>query len=506
MKRRDFLRATAVGGAAAVGAATFWSRRATAEAFGAVPDKHAGVMLPPQARTQSILECFLYGGLTTWETFYCIPEFGEATKTWAYTHYQQMLDASVACGYDLDEVFTPFANDSSGRTIYFGPYLKPLLSRPDILDRMRIVVNRHALEPHEAAIPLAATGKNLGSPSLASLGAHVARYFVDRDDGSHPSPFAYTFATGSNFIPTDNVLSLIANGLHPGSAKPLLVKVDNAARLNSLLARTAIGSMDERAQYDALLGLYFEQYRQRLRFGGAGEQLRASRFQELTQGMRSVAAAETIQSVFEPSLFETTPGEACGVQNTINVPAMSLRLATHLLTHPLYPARHCCVVDTGLRAADGGGGYDTHREAPFTQSRNFNNFVTSMLPHINTPGENDPNKIDLDKTMIIMNMEFGRAPGAQNNGNGRNHWPYGYVQVYIGGTITSAQKGIYGAIEEDGTASVFTTPAENRIAALLAMGIWPFDPVSFSGSNVQNQIDEGLAALSVTKRVLGYEL
>ena len=505
MKRRDFLRAGAVGGASAV-ASAFWPQKAVAEPFGTTPSKHAGVMLPPAAESQSILECFLYGGLTTWETFYCVPEFGEATKTWAHAHYQQMIDASVACGYDLGEIFTPFAEDATGRTIFLGPYMKPLLTRPDVLDRMRIVVTRHALEPHEAAIPLAASGKSLGQPSLASLGAHVARYYTDRDDGSHPSPFAYTFATGSNFIPTDNVLSLIANGLHPGSAKPLLVKVDNATRLNSLLARTRIGTLDERAEYDALLSVYFNQYQQRLRYGTAEEQLRAGRFQELIQGHRSVAEAETIQGVFSPELFETVPGEACTVTNTINVPAMSMKLATHLLTHPLYPGRHCCVVDTGLRAADGGGGYDTHREAPFTQSRNFNNFLNALLPSIKRPEETDERKIDLDKTMVILNMEFGRAPGAQNGGNGRNHWPYGYVQVLIGGTITKAQRGIYGAIGEDGNATVFASPTENRIAALLAMGIWPFDPVSFSGSNVQDQSEEGLAARSVMKRVLGYEV
>ena len=33
-----------------------------------------------------------------------------------------------------------------------------------------------------------------------------------------------------------NVLSLVAQGIHPGSARPLLVKVDNASRLKKLLA------------------------------------------------------------------------------------------------------------------------------------------------------------------------------------------------------------------------------------------------------------------------------
>jgi hypothetical protein len=43
-------------------------------------------------------------------------------------------------------------------------------------DRMRVLVNARTLEPHEAAIPLALTGKALGSPTMAGLGAHIQRY------------------------------------------------------------------------------------------------------------------------------------------------------------------------------------------------------------------------------------------------------------------------------------------------------------------------------------------
>jgi hypothetical protein len=502
MKRRDVMRVLG-GGAVLAAASGVWPRRLAAAPFGEVPDQRAGVMLPAAQRVSRILECFLYGGLTTWESFYCVPEFGEATNTWAYAHYDQMVDAAVDCGYDTGELFTPFADDSEGRTVFLGPILKPLISRPDVLDRMRIVVNRHLLEPHEAAIPLTISGKSLGSPSLAALGTHVSRYFVDRDDGTHAAPFAYGFATAGGFIPNDNVRSLVAPGLHPGSARPLLIKVDNVTRLDSLLSRAAVGGLDERARFDALVGMYFEQYNRRLRFAGQAEVARALRFQELAQAARSVESAEAIAGVLDSTLFEPVAGTACGEQNEINVPAMSLNIATHLLTHPTAPARHCCVVDTGLAEADGGGGYDTHEEAPHTQSRNFNNFVSRLLPHINLPGEADPAKLDLDDTLIIFNMEFGRAPGAQNGGEGRNHWPYGYVQVYFGGP---AQRGIFGAIGESGHASVFTTPSENRIAALLAMGIWPFDALSFNVSDVPGAADEGAAVLSAMRRVLGVEL
>jgi hypothetical protein len=516
MKRRDFLRATAAGGAAAIGASTIWTKRAEAVPFGEVPAKHASSMLPESARAESVLECFMYGGLTTWETFYCIPEFGQATNSWAWQFRSQMISAANStCGYNLsdDELFVPFANDSSGRTIFLGPYLKPLRERPDILNRMRIVVNRHTLAPHEAAIPFAASGRLLGNPSLAGLGTHVGRYFVDRDvNVEHPAPFAYGFATGSNFIPNDGILALVAQGLHPGQARPLLVKVDNAARLSTLLSRAKVGSMDERAQYDALMNLYFEQYAARLKPTSAVEALRASKFQEMLQGAVIASRANEIEEVLTPDLFTRIDGTACGQanQNPGNIPEMSMKLAVHLLNHPTQPAKFATVVDVGIRQADGGGGYDTHSESTNTQARNLNNFFNALLPRIKKPEESEEEaagKIDLDKTMVVMNMEFGRSPVRQGtSGTGRNHWPSGYVQIYFGGPIGPDQKGVYGQIEESGVAKIYTTPAENRIATMLAMGIWPFDPTAYSSSDVQGQNEEGAAARNVIKRVLGHEV
>ncbi len=525
MKRRDFLRVAAAGGAAAATIGTKVRRASAVPLFGDTPADNASVMLPQASQATSILECFMYGGVTPWEGFYCVPDYGSTSaRTWHKAYPTDFANAATACGYDVTtdptSVFTPFANDSDGRQIYLSPFLKPLIARTDVTDRMRIVVNKHTLEPHEAAIPLTMSGKTLGSPSLASLGAHIARYGVDHDvDGLHPSPFAYGFSIAASFVPTDNILTMLATGLHPGAARPLHIKIDNAVRLNTLLSRSNVGSLDDRSRYDALLQIYDQQYQGRLKFGGVGDPLRAPRFGELTSAVSSLAHAADIQAMLSASYLTPVPGTACyargGLQapnastlanssspftQPLNAPAMSLKLATHLLTHPQFPAKHCMVIDTGLKEADGGGGYDTHNETPWTQARNLNNFLNSLLPLVNKPGENDPTKIDLNKTMIILNMEFGRTPGLVGAQTGRNHWPYGYTQVYIGGP---AQKGIYGSIAESGQAQTFTTPTENRIAGLLALGIWPFDQASYSGSNVQNQTEEGPAVQSVLQRVLG---
>jgi hypothetical protein len=293
--------------------------------------------------------------------------------------------------------------------------------------------------------------------------------------------------------------------------RPLLIKVDNVARLNELLDRVAVGEGSDRGRYDALLTAYFNKYEQRLRFGNTDAWARASGFNEILQAARSVADSKTLQSMFDPSLFvgqaETVCERSTRQGQDRNVPKMSLNIATHLLTHPEAPARHCCVVDTGISEADGGGGYDTHSEMPLTQAANLNNLLTNLLSKINKPGENDPSKLNLDKTMIILNQEFGRTPYRQSpTSNGRNHWPYGYMQVYIGGPIRAEQRGIYGAIDNEGRAKIFTTPTENRIAAMLAMGIWPFDQAGFSSSDIQGQSTDAGAVKDVTKRILGYDV
>lgn len=535
MKRRNFLKAAAVGGAAAAAAASMKVRRASAAPlFGDVPADHASIMLPKENQATNILECFMYGGVTPWEGFYCVPSYGsEAAKTWHKTYPADFLNAAKACSYSDPGLFTPFADDSGSsvpgfveapKQIHLSPFLLPLIARTDLTDRMRIVINRHALEPHEAAIPLTMAGATLGAPSLAALGTHVARYFVDHDvEGKHPAPFAYGVVGTGNFINTDNILTMLATGLHPGAARPLHIKMNDVARLSSLINRTPIGSLEDRERYDALLGTYFGQFQNRMKFASTNDMLRAPRFDEMSAAKNSVAHAKDIQDLLAPEFLARVPGSGCFVRGgaqtinqsqvgtlpvstTANYPAMSLKMAVHLLTHPTSPAAHCMVIDGGIVAADGGGGYDTHNETPFTQSHNLKNFFDSLLPLVNKPGETDPNKLDLNKTMIILNMEFGRTPGIQANktNTGRNHWPYGYTQVYIGGPITNAQRGVYGSIPESGTASVYTTPTENRIAALLAMGIWPFDASSFSSAAVQDSSSESAAVRSVLKRVLGY--
>ncbi|MCA9573633.1 MAG: hypothetical protein KC656_37620, partial [Myxococcales bacterium] len=148
-------------------------------------------------------------------------------------------------------------------TVNLGPLTIPLRNRPDILARMRIVVMRHDLEPHEAAIPQALSGMRLGSPRMVGMGAHMQRHFGDL--AARPEPYAYVLQP-ENIIGTDNTRAADAIGLHPGSARPLALKINSSQAFLTQLDRANLG--DRRAAWDALAQHYAEAARARYRSGG----------------------------------------------------------------------------------------------------------------------------------------------------------------------------------------------------------------------------------------------
>lgn len=511
MQRRTFLRGAGV--ASAVVVVGRWFRGTSyAEPFGEFPASAQSVMLPPARQAKRVLEVFLYGGVSQWESFYLVRGYGRpGDPMYANQQYYTFNNDSALtrCGFPAGgEIGQPFAQDALGADVELGPFAHRLWQRPDVTARMRLVVQRHRLEPHEAAVPQALTGRPVGQPAAAGLGAHVQRYHFDRDPGDRAAPWSYVFATGG--IAGDNVSAAAATGVHPGAARPLMIKIDNAESFARLLGREEVRGAGPSAQYDALMRTYVDAYGRRLAWpgadGAAATPVRSRRFADLTIAAGTVAKSDAIAGVLDPQLFVNAPGSACGQNRSRDIPGMSLAAARHLLTHPTQPASYVCVSDTGLYEASGGGGYDTHDTNSIDTARNLDNVLRSLLAIINGPGESDPTKLSLDDTLIILNTEFGRTPWAQDGGDGRNHHPYGYVTAFIGGTITEAEHGIYGAIGPDGRADTAATPSENRIAALLAQGIWPFSPEAFAVSDVTGANSEEDAAQKATARVLGVQL
>jgi hypothetical protein len=492
-------------------------RRAQASPFGAFPDPAAHLALPPELRAESVLEVFLYGGLSAWETLYLVEEYGrpgdpDFPDQQFYTFLGSGEDSVEAaldrCAFPAGEPMgVSFARDMAGADVKIGPFAYRLRQRPDLLARMRLLVHQHRLEPHEAAVPQALTGRPLGQPAAAGLGAHIQRFSLENavagagGGAARAAPYSYIFATGG--IPGDNVSAARATGLHPGSARPLGINITSADGFYELLGRAAVGPLDARDRYDQLMQVYTDQYARRLRWKGAGDPVRSARFTDLSLAAQAVGGADAIAGVMDASLFVARSGQSCTDENQLDVPGMSLEAARHLLLHPEWPARYVCVSDVGLLEASGGGGYDTHTTSSRDTARNFDNLLRSLTAIINAPGEADPAKLDLDRTLIILNTEFGRAPIRQDGGTGRNHHPYGYVTALLGGPIREGQAGIHGAIGPDGVATEFMLPAENRVAALLALGIWPFSPDAFAVSDVRGAADEEEATRLVTERALG---
>lgn len=511
MNRRRFLKLSAAGAVAAGVGPTILSRRSRAASFGEVPATAQAALLPEERRARRVLEIFLYGGLSPWETLYLVDAYGrpddpdhpnQQFHTFLGGGAASVEQALAACAFPGGEPYGEhFASDALGADVALGPFAYRLRQRPDLTARMRLVVQKHTLEPHEAAVPQALTGKPVGQPSAAGLGSHIQRFFGDRAGADRSAPHSYLFAVGG--IAGDNVSAATATGMHPGSARPLQITITSAERFAELLARDEVGA--DRAAHDQLMQVYVDRYRERLRWRGAGEPVRSAAFADAAQAIATVEDVDAIQSVMDPELFALRPGEACGVPRNVDVPGMSLEAARHLLTHPDEPARYVCVSDIGLYEASGGGGYDTHSDNSADTARNFDNLLRHLTAIVNQPGEDDPSKLDLDDTLIVLNTEFGRTATPQGGGSGRNHHPYGYVTAFLGGPITGAERGIHGAIGPDGIAPtpLAATPAENRIAALLALGIWPFSPEAFAVSDVRGAGGEEEAALSVLERVLG---
>ncbi len=497
MKRRNFLRGGAVG-AAAAGAATFgilkYPRRAMA-GWGEWPGDKMEALIPAERQAESVLEVFLYGGMCAFDTFYTVPSWGEGQQTFLNAFKSDAEARFQNCGFS-GEFTEPFADDANGVEVHLGPWTSPLRERPDILERMRVIVQRHDSLPHEGANPFALTGSRLGSPRLAGVGAAIQRHALERPGGLRSTPYAYVLYPGVDF-PTDNVKAASSVGLHPGSARPLSVTVDSSSELSNLLARNGVG--DRRAEFDAAVDHYLRDYESRFRPGGKGAAARSAERSNYGYAHFARRSAQELQDVLAPDLFQVVQGNECNFDE-IDMPAMQARLAASLLTREKDRPRYVQWIDGGLRPHPAAG-HDTHQAHVAYSSSNVSHTLRQLAGIINKPGENDPGKIDLERTMIVLNTEFGRTPYIQGQ-DGLNHWPQGMVNVVIGGPITSAERGIYGAITEDqGYSDIWVSPAENRMMVMMALGIYPFSSQTFAVGDVGGGVANELEAAKRLKEI-----
>ena len=489
MQRRTFLKTAGVATAAGAAFSVLKHPRRAQAAWGDWPEDKLEAMFPAERQASSVLELYLYGGMNAFDTFYTVPGWGQGDQRFLNAYYAETVNRFGDCGF-AGELTEAFADDENGETVHLGPWVHPLRARPDIVERMRVVVQRHDLLPHEGANPYALTGSRLGSPRLAGVGAAIQRHFLEQPGGLRATPYAYILYPGVEF-PTDNVRAASAVGFHPGSARPLSVTVDPDSQLSQLLARPAItGRRDE---FDAAVDHYLRAYQQRFRPGGKGTPTRAAARNNYEFAHFARHGADQLQGVLPAELFAPVAGERCNDNAGVDKPSMQARMAASLLTRATDRARYVQWIDGGLKP-NPSGGHDTHDEHVYDSSRNVSHTMQALADIINKPGEGDPGKIDLDETMVVINTEFGRTPFRQGD-TGLNHWPQGMVNVLIGGPVTKTERGIYGSITADqGHAQTWVTPAENRMLVMMALGIYPFSSQTFAVGDVSGGVKDELAA------------
>ena len=484
-----------LGAGLGLGLGALLSPRPARAAWGSFPAAHADLALPHHLTPRRLLELNVYGGLCPWDTFHCVPGRGLADQRYLHAFGDAALAQRLAdCG--LPNTLThPLAEDSTGELIHLGPWTAPLWARPDILARMRVLVMRHDQFPHATAVPLTLTGARLGDPGLAGSGAAIERSFRERDGGTHPRAVVVHPGDLSRF---DNVQSALAVGLHPGAARPLELPLARLPDLLDLLDRPAITAP---AAHDELVTGYTRRLAARLQTP-SGTPLRAAElgvYASIDAARRDAAA---LAELIPPKLLGLAHGSACGEKN-LSIPGLGARVATHLLTRP-DPARYALWIDAGLRPTLDGG-HDSHRDHLLAAARNYTHTFETLAAQINAPDEHDPHKLDLDDTLIAITTEFGRTPHREDHREGLGHWPGAYVTVLIGGPITAPA--IVGTIDPvSAQATDHASPAELRMALLLALGVYPFDPGGFTPDAVRDATDTRSALLRLRRDLLGVPL
>src|SRR5260221_14258955 len=110
MMRRDFLRRVGLGGMAVAAGAFTTAWPSTARAFGIAPRAAQSSMLPADLCAKSILEIYLFGGVSQFESFYVLPSGTGGTGL----HWLSDVSAAAdACGIGSAALVEPFAEDAN---------------------------------------------------------------------------------------------------------------------------------------------------------------------------------------------------------------------------------------------------------------------------------------------------------------------------------------------------------------------------------------------------------
>ena len=474
---------------------------------------------PAGFQGSKLLHVHLFGGMAPFESFYYRDVANSRTR--GFDTEVSNLNWNPVCADTPSGLEThPFSTDSDGKPIHLGPFAKPLWIHPHIRRRMRVIVQRHNLLPHEAAIPLVMTGLRLGRPNQAPPGTAVQhrRSALDIEAGnSRVLPHSYALlpengGAGSLFTLVQQVQGQV--GAHPGSAKPLVLRIGpGLGDFLSQLDRANLGGTKD--VVNALIDQFRGQYRDRLRWQPDNFVVRSTAFADYDAASSRVITADSLQSLLTGAPQNIAPSPTCAREgpspfDTPNNPTRTaLEFAAFLLTRPgAEAASSVFVLDSGLVRT--GLPYDVH--ALFSASDTGTNLwnlldsLTSVIRDPDNPTPEDPDKIDLSETMILITTDFGRTPfkstaiSPNPASLGRDHWPDASVAVLLGGPIPlEAADGVpdrvVGSIsdgaDETVVADIPFSPTDVCAAVQLAAGINPFASENFALGSLTSSLIGG---------------
>ncbi len=464
MNRRTFLAGLGAGvGAALLGRDVVAGNPATGDEAFASP-----------GTPYKILEIFLYGGLSPWESFYCVP--GERPQLYTGALATNYTSVEVATGGACTAVPNNPLAPLTGGTYRFGDLrlgkgARPLVARHDMLSRTRVVSMRSDISNHVLGIPQAITGRRFGDPRAVSLGAAVQRRHATDGPVSFvvmPPPTRFFGGESGDYRAFD---AFFATGNYPASSRPIRLNLGASNDLAGWAARASRGDATDALARD-LAGQY------RGRFGATRARTAAS-FESVVQSMGYAPDLVGRYSLANTATMGIVPASHClpGGDGGTTATRASLGLARDLFASG---AKYVAVVDTGI-GQDNGAGYDGHNNAAEITTPNLYHLLNELASIVRTGSGGSG--ISLDDTLIVLNTEMGRTAEPQGT-FGRDHYGAAYACALIGGPITSARGAtMRGTFALDGDRPVGTYTPANLVSSLMrAAGVDEALPENFAAS------------------------
>lgn len=519
--RRGFLK-TALGGAAALAMSglarpalacgTTWGEVAASDRFVARPEGY------------KVLEIMMYGGVSPWESFIVQPGRGGAytSRFGGQAPLSTLRRIGVAgCPGVAGPALTatlPFGTDAAGRALNLGGVMAPLQG---YFNRARVVVMAHTARAHGLAIPWVLTGLNFGNPRAFGTAAAAERRFGPMRMNGWPA--SYVIWSDTQVSAGDNLTAALSTGRLGSNAAPVPLKLTagGASLADELAARAAATTPDR----EAWLRRASERFARvamadRLRAPGvSGFQQAVARLQDTRRLSEPLRGAPPLSPAVARDCVEPMPAS---VISRNDATGRGLELAAHLLNPLGGDANYVCVVDTGVRQrAAEIANYDGHTDNAALVAANITNLSAKLAALLAGPRP----AIDLDRTLIVLNTEFGRTPfaqGARVDASGspeyattvtaRDHWPEAYAAFVLGGPVATRPAltgGVWGATDDRGQAVMDSTgspgtmaapamrPQDLRAAIAYAAGICPFAPDAFLPSDLSVAAHGGSSAESI---------